>query len=312
MSAEDRSGKVSTDEECTDVNTSERSFDAIARGVAKGTVSRRKALHFLAVGLVGSALGFGPSVASAAPTAGVSKCQPLGHKCLTNIDCCSRFCDKNGNQCACTPDEIACQDPSSGQLRCVPRCASGLGPCKIDACNPSTGQCVVANADGAPCEDGDLCTVGDQCQNGTCQPGRVTVCDQCFRCEPTTGICEVDPDQVGDSCNDNDPCTENDQCTATGTCVGTPKVCPTAGQVCVSGTCQCPAGTCGTNCTGTVCITPSGTVNCCTGANQTCCAPGTAAPGQCRRVTGTACSSNNQCCSGSCPTVPRGVPRVCA
>ena len=41
------------------------SFDVVARGLANGTVSRRKALRLLAVGLVGSAVGFTPGVAAA-------------------------------------------------------------------------------------------------------------------------------------------------------------------------------------------------------------------------------------------------------
>ena len=45
MSAEDRNGHVSTDEECTDCSTQERSFDRLTKGLANANVTRRGALR---------------------------------------------------------------------------------------------------------------------------------------------------------------------------------------------------------------------------------------------------------------------------
>src|ERR687890_700022 len=97
MVAEDLNGEVTTQGECTDCTTRERSFDTIARGLASGALSRRKALWLLGGALMGSTLGFIPRAASAA------KCKPHAHKCTANVQCCSRFCDKQGQICACPP-----------------------------------------------------------------------------------------------------------------------------------------------------------------------------------------------------------------
>ncbi len=281
-------------------------FDDFTKAVARGT-TRRGFLKRLAGSVAGAGLSLsGASAVSAEDP--VTKCKNLTEKCVLDIDCCSKFCDKNGNQCACTADEIACQDPNSGQLKCVPRCATGLGPCKVDACDPATGQCIVANADGALCEDGDLCTTGDTCKNGTCQPGPVTVCDQCFRCEPTTGLCEVDLDQVGKTCNDKNACTENDKCTETGTCVGTPVNCDDNNE-CTADTCDPETGCVHTKLTGTPCETGNKcTADVCDNgackqgpASVTCpqCQACDPATGTCRAIAnGTPCEDGNLCTTG--------------
>ena len=54
---------------------------------------------------------------------------------------------------------------------------------------------------GDPCDDGDLCTVNDTCDNGTCS-GAVKDCssldDQCNlgACDPGTGNCIQNPSTV--------------------------------------------------------------------------------------------------------------------
>ncbi len=66
MSAEDRNGKVSTDEGCT---PRERSFDELTKGLAGATVSRRGALRLLAGTLFGGALASVPGLAQTAQAA---------------------------------------------------------------------------------------------------------------------------------------------------------------------------------------------------------------------------------------------------
>src|SRR3712207_3314940 len=69
MAAEDLNGEVgSTQAECTDCGanaSSESSFDELARGLATGTISRRKALRLMSGLLVGGALGSIPGIALA-------------------------------------------------------------------------------------------------------------------------------------------------------------------------------------------------------------------------------------------------------
>ena len=86
-------------------------------------------------------------------------------------------------------------------------CVDG-NPCTDDACDPANGCTFTPNT--APCDDGNSCTVGDACMDGTCAAEDVT-CDDgndCTKdyCDPTTGACASLP-SVG-PCDDGDPCTE--------------------------------------------------------------------------------------------------------
>ena len=74
-----------------------RAFDALAREVASGTLSRRKALRLMGGVLVGgrlASLGFG-GVAAA------DLCKRAGKACKKNSQCCSGTCP-NGT-CGCDP-----------------------------------------------------------------------------------------------------------------------------------------------------------------------------------------------------------------
>jgi Cys-rich repeat protein len=101
---------------------------------------------------------------------------------------------------------------------------------------------------GVPCEDGDLCTVGDSCQGGTCRGGEAKSCaasDACHVagvCLPQTGACTNPNAPDGTSCTDNDACTLADTCT-NGVCGGNPMQCvdPNA-PVCTNGNCNACTG----------------------------------------------------------------------
>ncbi len=213
----------------------DRRFDDLTKQVASSS-SRRYFLRSLAVAAAG--VGFslkGPQALAAQP---VPKCQPLGHKCSANVQCCSRYCDKNGKQCVCPPDiEIACNN------RCVALCHEVGNPCQASLCDPATGRCVKVNNDGAPCEDGDPCTLGDTCQGGTCQPGRVKTCDnECLECRRSDGTCV--PVANGTPCDDGNPCTQNDTCQA-GVCTpGAQKTCPPSTDPCKVSVCDPATGDC--------------------------------------------------------------------
>jgi hypothetical protein len=117
---------------------------------------------------------------------------------------------------------------------------------------------------GTSCEDGDVCTLGDTCQGGTCQAGPIKTCNQCQVCANVGGVatCVADTSKNGQQCNDNNACTTGETC-QNGVCTGgTVKTCPEC-QVCdsLTGTCQ-PA-------TGTACGKASDNRTCCQG---TCCA----------------------------------------
>jgi hypothetical protein len=92
--------------------------------------------------------------------------------------------------------------------------------CTDDWCDPAAGCQHAAN--NAACNDGSLCTLGDQCAEGQCAGGQAANCDDknpCTTdsCNPLVGCVHGNSSAV---CDDNDPCTLVDTC-AGGACVGT-------------------------------------------------------------------------------------------
>jgi len=136
-------------------------------------------------------------------------------------------------------DELDCDDDNS---------------CTQDYCDTFCVQCRHDNLPlGTPCDDGDLCTENDVCQNGNCV-GTPKDCDDgnaCTddSCNPLTGECEHTNNTA--LCDDGDPCTENDVC-QDGSCVGTSKDCddgnPYTDDSCnpLTGECENVFPTCGT------------------------------------------------------------------
>lgn len=101
------------------------------------------------------------------------------------------------------------------------RCLDG-DPCTDESCDAVTGQCTPAPlGDGAPCDDADACTQGDQCLAGACQGA-----------------------PAGPECDDDTPCT-SDYCDPVGgVCVSLEDLdgepCGGDGMVCVGTSCECP------------------------------------------------------------------------
>jgi hypothetical protein len=121
----------------------ERSFDELARGLASGTLSRRKALRLMGGVLVGSALAFIPGTAGAKP-------KPAGKKCKHDHQCASERCVNDvcdGNPCSVG----FLVTPVGGG---APFCACSVG------CQLSCTDCV----------EGTICTTG-----GGCDPARFPV-----------------------------------------------------------------------------------------------------------------------------------------
>lgn len=84
--------------------------------------------------------------------------------------------------------------------------------------------------EGAPCDDGKLCTVGEACKQGACTGGLQRDCSafgdkQCNAgsCDETKG-CYAQPYANGTPCDDGNLCTLTDKCT-NGVCGGTPRQC---------------------------------------------------------------------------------------
>lgn len=130
-------------------------------------------------------------------------------------------------------------------------CADGVdndGDLLVDCLDPDCPA-------GTTCSDFDQCTVGDQCGgDGGCVGGAGVMCNMppnavCYgasgTCAPDSGVCGYTLN-LGATCDDGLGCTTSDNCDADGGCVGSPVVCNTPMNSCLSasGTCQEPAGTC--------------------------------------------------------------------
>src|SRR5215212_9335624 len=132
MAAEDRHEDVFTDEECTDCTERERSFDALARGLANGGFSRRRALQLLGGALLGGAVASIPGVgwlagdsgqAQAAP--GGSTCSNAGQSCKAQKCCQGLTCiGQSGNRVCCPKARVCgpiCCPEGATCLNCPPR-----------------------------------------------------------------------------------------------------------------------------------------------------------------------------------------------
>ena len=166
-------------------------------------------------------------------------------KCNDDDVCTDDFCDPlQGcvhllNSAPCDDGDL-CTTKDQCQLgNCVGGaslvCVDG-NPCTDDSCNPDAGCEFVANQD--MCDDGNLCTVTDQCLDGVCKGSGVPDCDDGNLC--TTDWCDPVQGCVNthntNPCNDGDPCTVLDTC-ADGLCgSGLPFVCDD-GNPCTDDTC---------------------------------------------------------------------------
>ncbi|HEX2740455.1 MAG TPA: hypothetical protein VHM69_08415 [Rubrobacter sp.] len=131
--------------------TTNRTFDELARGLASGSITRGKALKLMGAALLGGTLASLGIREAAADEA----CKPLNKKCRKDEQCCSGLCEGGTCAPACQVDSD-CPDPGT--------------QCQQAACN--NGVCGVKNADdGTPCTDNNACTDPDLCMAGVCEPG---------------------------------------------------------------------------------------------------------------------------------------------
>lgn len=111
--------------------TEEYSFDALAKGLASGTISRRKALR-----LVGSAI-LGAGVLTVIPTRHAEAITP---RCSFGVGCDNRCTNTGGRDCRCVR---ITERTSSGRRkrRCVRPCCSARG-CNSSSDCRSTEVCM--------------------------------------------------------------------------------------------------------------------------------------------------------------------------
>jgi cysteine-rich repeat protein len=159
--------------------------------------------------------------------------------------------------------------------------------CTKDSCAPGTG--CVTEANNAPCNDQNGCTVADGCNGGECTPGAALVCDDsnpCTddTCDPVSG-CTYVPNTA--PCDDANTCTEGDTCSG-GQCVGTgDKTCDDANP-CTVDTCLLDGG-----CTFSPSPLPCDDGNSCTLADG-------CVEGECQSGVGMTCDDGNPCTDDAC------------
>ena len=145
---------------------------------------------------------------------------------------------KCDDQNACTMAEH-CQDGvCTGGIQV--NCNDG-NLCTDDACDQEAGCGHTANS--APCGDGNSCTTGDICSDGTCvglgslncNDGNLCTADSC---DPVLGCIY---EALAIECNDGNPCTTGDLC-QNGSCNGTGMLDCDDGNTCTVDKCTIDAG----------------------------------------------------------------------
>jgi hypothetical protein len=129
--------------------------------------------------------------------------------------CTDDSCDPGG-VCQFLPNTLNCNDGSPCTLgdHCLEGACvaaemldcSDSDPCTIDACHPQLG-CQSEPFSG-PCEDGNPCTIGEQCITGKCAGGVPNPCNDKDICTQDNCIKDVGCQNLPiNPCNDGNPCT---------------------------------------------------------------------------------------------------------
>jgi Stigma-specific protein, Stig1 len=288
-------------------------------------------------------------------------CGECNSVCATNEYCENGECVSKILKCddgnACTDDNY---NPQSGECSFIPNdaapcddgnlctlndaCSDGVcrgdaldcnddDPCTSDSCNPSGIGCVyTVEVDGTPCDDGNLCTQGEECVSGVCGQGTPLSCDDGMfcngpeGCDPASGCfptgdpcngpdgdgdCSESCNESGDHCTapdpDSAPCDDGNLCTQSEECVsgvcgqGTPLSCDD-GMFC-NGPEGCdPASGCFP--TGDPCNGPDGDGDCSESCNESddhCTAPD---PDNAPCDDGNPSTSGDVCTAGACTGIP--------
>jgi hypothetical protein len=197
----------------------ELSLDALAKGLASGTLSRGKAIRWMGGALLGAALASLPGVVWA------NDCRRLGRECRRDSQCCSRNCVRRGDDkvCGCPEGQSRCNDRCVNLQRnerhcgaCFNRCAEGE-------------ECVESKCQGGVCPPGEPVCTGCACETVACTPG-TRGCNP-SELDPGGGRCYAAADGVGTTC-----------VCGFGQCTNDCSVCANLGLVCVLEPEFCPGG----------------------------------------------------------------------
>ena len=162
--------------------------------------------------------------------------------CLVDEDCAeledgdvcngALYCDTAKLPYTCKVDPVTvvdCPAPEGSSAFCLKTlCASETGDCSF-----------VPDHEGFPCEDGDLCTLGDKCSDGVCAAGMQVNCNDGNVC--TDDSCKPDEGCIHEGnivpCDDGDFCTVGDSCLDEVCATGAQKNCDDSNP-CTDDTCE--------------------------------------------------------------------------
>ena len=180
-------------------------------------------------------------------------CQGKTVNCDDSNPCTDDSCDgKNGcthlaNAVPCSDGDACTQSDNCKDSLCVSGAAKVCADnvlCTADTCNKTTGACFfdAAAMNATPCDDGNVCTLGDACANGFCSGGLAKDCNDNNVC--TDDLCDkikgCNPTFNSKGCDDGNACTKSDICKF-GDCEGSAVSC-NDNNVCTDDACDAKKG----------------------------------------------------------------------
>jgi Cys-rich repeat protein len=140
----------------------ERSFDALATGLASGSISRGRALRLMGAALVGGALG---SLGIGEAAADRPGCKRTGKVCTKDKVCCSGNCVNN--TCAACPTGTVLLSNGTCARTCISS-ADCSASCTGCAAANSGDYCYTAPGSQTPCTTDSQCPQGELCNGRFC------------------------------------------------------------------------------------------------------------------------------------------------
>ena len=253
-----------------------------------------------------------------------------GDPCTSDAVCMDGACTGQTLLCECQDDQ-GCAGGAFDPCLGLWTCASGYcelepdtaitcdsvspPPCAIAVCEAGSGTCaLVAQQDGAPCDDGNPCTKGAVCEAGVCAGGVPEPCQDDNPCTNDSCAPGVGCKHAFNAapCDDGNACTQSDTC-IDGACFGGAAVKCTS-----SSPCQVPACDAAVGCytlaaddggacdDGSACTADDACLaGACTGASQCDCLGDADCPDD-----GDPCTGVDACVDGLCVPAPGSAP-VC-